>query len=68
MVRLVLIFVMLLCLTASAQSPKEYTLKLTPQQMDYIYNVLSERPFKEVSDLLATIRQQVIMQNEAKKD
>jgi hypothetical protein len=35
------------------------TLELTPQELDYIANVLAERPWKETNALMVNIQNQV---------
>lgn len=38
------------------------TLALTPQRLDYVYNVLAQRPYAEVAPIIADIQQQVALQ------
>jgi hypothetical protein len=38
------------------------TLKLSSKEMDYIGNLLGERPFKEVAPLIANLQQQIQQQ------
>jgi len=38
---------------------KEYVLKLDANKLQYIFDVLGERPFKEVEQIMTTIRRQV---------
>ena len=40
-------------------------LNLDPQQIEYVHNVLAERPWKEVVVLMANIGQQVAQQQQA---
>lgn len=34
-------------------------LDLTPQELDYVYNVLAQRPYAEVAPLMTNIQSQV---------
>lgn len=38
------------------------TLEFTPQELDYIANVLADRPWKEANALMVNIQQQVMAQ------
>ena len=41
-----------------------FRLELTPQEMQYLSNVLGERPFKEVAELIQKINAQIIQQQQ----
>ena len=43
----------------------QMNLSLSPQQIEYVHNVLAERPWKEVVVLMANIGQQVAQQQQA---
>jgi hypothetical protein len=43
------------------------SLEFTPQELDYIANVLAERPWKEANGLLSNIQQQVQSQQQQEK-
>ena len=62
-----LVFLLLFLATpALAQQPivlpKELTVTLTAEQFNYIYALLNDRPYKEVADMLATLRAQATQQ------
>jgi hypothetical protein len=40
-------------------------LAFNTQKMDYIFNVLSQRPYAEVAPIIADIQQQIAMQQQA---
>ena len=44
------------------------SLEFTPQELDYIANVLAERPWKEANGLLTNIQQQVQQQQKEQQD
>ena len=41
---------------------KEYQLKLTPDEIKLILDVLFEKPFKDVFDLIGNINEQIVFQ------
>lgn len=45
-----------------------YTLTLTDAQVNYIGMVLSEKPYKEVAEILAVMQSQVVDQNRIKTE
>jgi hypothetical protein len=60
----------LLSTVASAQVPtlpQTYTLTLSPQQTDYVYTVLTKRPYDEAQPLLDLLRAQISQQNAAEQ-
>ena len=44
---------------------QQITLTLSPQRLEYIANVLSQRPYAEVAQVLAEIQQQLQAQAQA---
>lgn len=48
---------------AAAQAPKDYTIKLSAQDLQIVGAALGARPFTEVRDLFARIEQQINEQN-----
>lgn len=40
----------------------DINLTFTAQRLDYVFNVLAQRPFAEVQDIIADIRNQVVRQ------
>jgi len=45
---------------------KEFELKLTENELNYVFSLLSEKPFKEVYSLINKIQNQFIKQQEEK--
>jgi hypothetical protein len=45
---------------------QRFTLSLTADELNYLGQVLQERPFKEVAGLLGSINQQIAMQRAVK--
>jgi hypothetical protein len=58
---------MLVATPAFAQQPTEYTIKLTPAELDTIGKGLGDVPFKEAAPLLQKLREQIAAQ-QPKKD
>ena len=40
------------------------TLQFNTQKMDYLFNVLAQRPYAEVAPLIADLQQQIAMQQQ----
>lgn len=66
--RLLLAVFLLGCSPSFAQQPpREYTLRLSTQDIQYLGSVLVERPYKEVNVLLQRMQQQINEQAVAPK-
>lgn len=52
---------------AAQQQPTEYTLKITPQELELLAKALGSQPYNDVAVFMNKIRQQVIDQQNTKK-
>ena len=51
----------------SSSPPVEYTLKITPQELDLLGKALGNQPYNDVAPLLQKLRSQFVEQNKLKK-
>lgn len=63
---LAVIAALLIASPAAAQAPKEYTVKLSAQDLQIVGAALGARPFTEVRDLFTRLEQQIAEQNKPK--
>ena len=52
---------------SASSPPVEYTLKITPQELDLLGKALGNQPYNDVAPLLQKLRSQFVEQNKLKK-
>lgn len=60
-----LLWAALVAPACAAEPPKEFTLKVTQQELDYIGSLLNERPLKDAMPLFLKLQQQVVAQQQS---
>lgn len=63
MKKILLVGVLLFSSAAVAQE-REYDIRLTAKEVDYIYSQLTNQPFKDVFQIVNKIQTQVLTQNQ----
>lgn len=66
MKRLLIISLLFLATPTLAQTPNEFTIKVTPQEADVVWAGLRELPVKIAEPVMGKVRQQIMEQSQPK--
>lgn len=66
MKRLLILSLLFLATPALAQTPNEFTIKVTPQEADVLWAGLRELPVKIAEPVMGKVRQQIMEQSQPK--
>jgi len=66
MKRLLILSLLFLATPALAQTPSEFTIKVTPQEADVVWAGLRELPVKIAEPVMGKVRQQIMEQSQPK--
>lgn len=66
MKRLLIISLLFLATPTLAQTPNEFTIKVTPQEADVLWAGLRELPVKIAEPVMGKVRQQIMEQSQPK--
>lgn len=66
MKRLLILSLFFLATPALAQTPSEFTIKVTPQEADVLWAGLRELPVKIAEPVMGKVRQQIMEQSQPK--